>query len=244
MIKQRVGTSIFGIVSIGLLWQLLAVITGNRAVPTPMQVMKEIWEIKQPLLLHAGASAARISVALLFALIVGLPLGILLSRSRWFGRLFGPILYFLYPLPKVAFLPVFMIFFGLGNLSKVLLIFSIISIQVIVSIRDSVNQIPAGYYQVMENYHSTKLQVFQQLLFPALIPALISSLRVSTGISLAALFFAENYNTTFGLGYLILSAWTKMNYEEMFAGIVMIGLLGFALFSLFDSLERKMCTYK
>ncbi|MBL1226076.1 ABC transporter permease [Enterococcus sp. BWR-S5] len=242
--KRKIGSLIVGVVSLLFLWQLLTLLTNNRAVPNPFITLKRGWEIKEQLLLHTGASTLRIMISLLLSLLFGVPLGIMFSRRSVADKLFGPLLYFLYPLPKVAFLPVFMLFFGLGNTSKVLLIFSIISIQVIVSIRDSVNRIPESYYQVMRNYHSSKVQELQFLILPALLPGLLASLRISTGISLASLFFAENYNTTYGLGYLILSAWSKMDYEEMFAGILMIGFLGYLLFSFFDFLERRVCRYQ
>ncbi|WP_086350710.1 ABC transporter permease [Candidatus Enterococcus clewellii] len=242
--KQKKGTSlVVGLVLLFLFWQLLVIMTNNRAVPEPLATLKTGWEMKGLLLLHTGASSLRITVALLLSLLIGVPLGIIFSRRSLANKLLGPLIYFLYPLPKVAFLPVFMLFFGLGNVSKILLIFSIISIQVIVSIRDSVNEIPESYYLVMRNYNSSKSQELKFLVLPALLPGLLSSLRISTGISLASLFFAENYNTTYGLGYLILSAWSKMDYEEMFAGILMIGVLGYLMFSGFDYLEQRFCRY-
>ncbi|MGL4697184.1 ABC transporter permease [Enterococcus larvae] len=244
MKRNRVISLLVGLLSLFLLWQLLTLVTNNRAVPDPISTLHRSWEMKELLLLHTGASTLRIAASLVLSLLIGVPLGIIFSRHSFADKLLGPLLYFLYPLPKVAFLPVFMIFFGLGNVSKILLIFSIISIQVIVSIRDSVNKIPEGYYRVMKNYGSSKLQELQFLTFPALLPGLLASLRISTGISLASLFFAENYNTTYGLGYLILSAWSKMDYEEMFAGILMIGLLGYLLFSGVDFLEKRFCRYQ
>lgn len=230
---------ITGLFSFIALWTLLYFAIQNHSIPSPLAALQKAWMIKQTLLLHTGASFLRIIVALGISLLIGIPLGILLSRIKRLDKYLGPLIYFLYPLPKVAFLPVFMIFFGLGNTSKVLLIFAIISIQVIVSIRDGVNSIPKNYYRLMENYGSTSWQTIRYLILPAIQKNLYASLRVSVGISLASLFFAENYNTTYGLGYLILSAWAKMDYPEMFVGILMIGIVGFAFFSGIDSLERK-----
>ncbi|KAF1298122.1 ABC transporter permease [Enterococcus sp. JM4C] len=230
---------IIGLCSFFVLWTLLYFVVQNHSIPSPLATLQQAWIIKGQLLLHTGASFLRIFVALAISLIIGVPLGILLSRVSLIDDFLGPLLYFLYPLPKVAFLPVFMIFFGLGNTSKVLLIFAIISIQVIVSIRDGVNAIPQNYYRLLENYGSTTWQTTRYLILPAIRKTLFSSLRVSIGISLASLFFAENYNTTYGLGYLILSAWAKMNYPEMFVGILMIGILGFLLFRTLDYLEES-----
>lgn len=222
-----------------IFWELVSLFTQNRSLPTPLETFVRLKELGPEILLHTGASFLRIFIALGIALLVGVPLGILFGRVKLVQKIFGPLVYFLYPLPKVAFLPVFMLFFGLGNTSKIILIFSVISFQVIVSIRDGVAQIPESYFQVLENYPTTWWHRLRFLIFPAIVPYLFSSIRVSVGISLASLFFAENYNTKYGLGYLILSAWGKMDYTQMLGGIFMIALGGFVLFRGLDDLEKK-----
>ena len=124
----------------------------------------------------------------------------------------------MYPIPKVAFLPVFMLLFGLGNVSKIILIIFIIVFQMILSVRDGVRQIPNTYFKVMNSFSASNRQQYRYLNY-ACNPYLnvFSALRISIGISLATLFFAENYATTYGLGYFIMSAWSKMNYPEMFS---------------------------
>ena len=178
----------------------------------------------------------------IFALLIGIPLGIFLGRTK-IAAIVDPLLYFLYPIPKVAFLPVFMIFW-FRECFKGDPDFSVIVIQVVVSIRDGVKEIPATYFQVMQNYTQNPLHQIRFLILPAIMPALFASMRVSIGISLASLFFAENYNTTYGVGYLILSAWSKMDYEQMLSGIVVIALMGFFFFGVVDGLENRVCRYR
>lgn len=231
---------LFGIFSFVLLWWLLAIVVNNRAIPDPWTTFGTLWGLKEQMILHTVASFGRILVALIFSCMIGIPIGILLSLLPQLNRLLSPLLYFLYPLPKVAFLPVFMIFWGLGNLSKILLLFMIIVLQLIVLIRDGANQIPENYQRTMTNFHANLWQRIIYLIFPAILPQLLASLRVSIGIALASLFFAENYATTYGLGYVILSAWTKMAYDEMFAGIFCIAILGFSLFTILDWMDEKL----
>lgn len=227
-----------GILSYLAVWILLYVLSNNHAIPSPIITGIKMWDIKELLGLHIIASSLRIFIALLLAVLVGLPIGILLSMFPKSDRLLSPLLYFLYPLPKVAFLPVFMLFWGLGNFSKILLLFSIIVLQVIILVRDGAKTIPENYQRIMTNFQASIWQQIRYLILPAIFPNILASLRVSIGIALASLFFAENYATDYGLGYLILSAWTKMDYPEMFAGIFCIALLGFILFRVIDSLER------
>lgn len=240
---KRVQSNFFrslflGILSYLAVWILLYVLSNNHAIPSPIVTGIKMWDIKELLGLHIIASSLRIFIALLLAVSVGLPIGILLSMFPKSDRLLSPLLYFLYPLPKVAFLPIFMLFWGLGNFSKILLLFSIIVLQVIILVRDGAKTIPENYQRIMTNFQASIWQQIRYLILPAIFPNILASLRVSIGIALASLFFAENYATDYGLGYLILSAWTKMDYPEMFAGIFCIALLGFILFRVIDSLER------
>lgn len=240
---KRVQSNFFrslflGILSYLAVWILLYILSNNHAIPSPIVTGIKMWDIKELLGLHIIASSLRIFIALLLAVLVGLPIGILLSMFPKSDRLLSPLLYFLYPLPKVAFLPVFMLFWGLGNFSKILLLFSIIVLQVIILVRDGAKTIPENYQRIMTNFQASIWQQIRYLILPAIFPNILASLRVSIGIALASLFFAENYATDYGLGYLILSAWTKMDYPEMFAGIFCIALLGFILFRVIDSLER------
>ena len=241
---KKIISFFLGLISFIAGWWLLYLGAHNRSIPNPLLTFQKIAELKGVLMLHLGASLLRVLIALLLALVIGFPLGILLSRQKKVNTFLSPFLYFLYPLPKVAFLPIFMMFFGLGNFSKVLLLFTIIVLQVVISIRDACNLIPADYYRVMKSFNSTKWQTLRFLTIPAILPQLFASLRVSIAISLASLFFAENYAVTYGLGYFIMSGWTKMDYAEMFAGILVIALLGFILFTLIDLLEEIALKYK
>lgn len=241
---KKIISFFLGLLSFILGWWLLFLFANNRSIPDPLLTFQKIGELKGILVLHLGASLLRILIALALALIIGFPLGIALSRQKKINTFLSPFLYFLYPLPKVAFLPIFMMFFGLGNFSKVLLLFTIIVLQVVISIRNACNQIPTDYYRVMKSFNSSRLQTLRFLTIPAILPQLFASLRVSIAISLASLFFAENYAVTYGLGYFIMSGWTKMDYAEMFAGILVIALLGFILFTVIDTIEEVVLKYK
>jgi NitT/TauT family transport system permease protein len=140
-------------------------------------------------------------------------------------------------MPKIAFLPVFMLLFGLGDTSKIILMIWIIIFQMILSVRDGVDQISPSHFKVMSSFCATAGQRYRYLILPAILPQIFSGLRISIGITLASLFFAENYAAAYGIGYYILSAWSKMNYVEMFGGILAIGLMGILLFNLLDGLE-------
>lgn len=231
---------LIGFISFILLWQTLHATISTRIIPGPIDVIAYTLKVPGLLLLHSGASVLRITAALSISLIIGIPMGILLGENTFVRRLFSPLLYFIYPIPKVAFLPVLMLMYGLGNASKIILIIWIIVFQIILSVRDGVDGINPVNLIVMEGLCATSLQKYRFLILPAILPHIFSGLRISIGISMASLFFAENYATTYGIGYYILSAWTNMDYTEMFSGILVLGLLGLVLFRCIDALEASM----
>ncbi|UTI44729.1 ABC transporter permease subunit [Niallia sp. RD1] len=132
------------------------------------------------LLLHAGASLLRIIIALFISLLIGVPLGIILGKNKRINTLLSPFLYYIYPIPKVAFLPIFMILYGLGNQSKITLIIWIIVFQIILSVRDGVLQIPSSYYKVMQGFQAPIYQQLIYLIFPSVLPAIFTGIRIST----------------------------------------------------------------
>ncbi len=231
---------LIGFVMMVVIWYLLHLVIATRTIPAPLETFDYFLRHLHPLMIHIGASLLRVVVAVILALVIGLPLGIATGRSKLLDKLFSPLLYVLYPIPKVAFLPVFMLLFGLGNVSKVILMLFIIVFQLMLSVRDGVKDIPSHYFTVIKSFSARRRHSYRYVVLPAILPRIFSSLRISIGISLATLFFAENYATTYGVGYFILSAWMKMNYVEMFSGIMALSLLGSVFFGVIDLLERKL----
>jgi len=156
----------------------------------------------------------------------------------------SPVLYLLYPLPKIAFLPIFMVLFGLGNLSKIILLWAVIIFQLLIAVRDGVQSIPLEYHIAADTLGLTRKRRFFKLYLPSALPGLFSALRISVGIGMAVLFFAENYATSYGLGYFIMNSWVMINYPMMFAGILGLGLLSYLVMISLDWLERFLCPWK
>lgn len=241
----KITNSLFiGFISFLIIWELLYLFLNTHTVPSPIETVIYMINVPEKLIRHCMASLLRVVTAISISLLFGIPMGILLGVNKTIKRIFSPLLYFIYPIPKVAFLPVFMLLFGLGNTSKIILVIWIIIFQIMLSIRDGVEQITPFYFKVMDSFCVTTRQRYQFLIIPAILPQIFSGLRVSIGISLASLFFAENYATTYGIGYYILSAWTKMNYVEMFSGILSLGFVGILMFWVIDKLELAFTPWK
>lgn len=233
---------ITGLIILLALWQIFSLILSPQVFPGPVRtVIGLVREIGSGLFLHMGASLLRIFAALSISVLAGLISGLAAGRSSAADRILSPPAYLLYPLPKIAFLPVLMIFFGLGNLSKIAMVVLVIVLQVFIAVRDSVHRIPSEYFLSAASLGFDKPALYRHLILPAILPNLFSTLRISLGISFSVLFFAENYAAKWGIGYVIMEAWAQIDYVRMFAGILALGLCGFALFKLTDLLESKLC---
>ncbi len=227
-----------------LLWYLLHFIVNSAIVPTPHETIIVFFLLlKKDLFLHIGASLFRLIAALLTSMLIGVPLGLMLGMSKKMDSVISPIVYILYPIPKIAFLPVLMLLFGLGNVSKIILIITIIVFQIMLGARDGIKEIDTQLFYSMKSLGLNKAQIYKNLVIPAVLPKLISSLRVSIGISISVLFFAENFAATYGIGYFIMNTWSMIRYVDMFAGILALSLMGLLVFKFIDFLERKLCPW-
>ncbi|WP_099221945.1 ABC transporter permease [Listeria costaricensis] len=243
-LRRAVGQFLIGVIGILVIWELLYLVIDKAVIPSPLATIGQFFQDFPLLLPHIASSLYRILIAIAVSLLIGVPLGILIGVNKWCDRIFSPILYMIYPIPKVAFLPVFMILYGLGDFSKIMLIIWIIVFQIILSVRDGISQIEPRYFQVMTSLYAGRWQTFRHLLFPAVLPQILSGLRVCIGIALASLFFAENYATDYGLGYYIMNAWSMIDYPDMFCGILALCLLGYLLFKCIDGLEYLLVPWQ
>jgi NitT/TauT family transport system permease protein len=174
-------------------------------------------------------------------LLTAVPAGVAIGRWKSLDRILSPVLYVLYPVPKIALLPVLMLLFGLGDSSKVVIVFLVLFFQVLVSVRDAAREVPLPFLISLRSLGGTRWHALRYVLAPALMPALLSSLRVGTGTALAVLFF---FGTSVGLGWFVMESWMRMSYVDMFAGILCLGLAGLATFLLIDLLHHRLCRWQ
>ncbi|MDR0871916.1 MAG: ABC transporter permease subunit [Prevotellaceae bacterium] len=193
---------------------------------------------------HISASSLRIIEGIAIALAIGVPLGLLLARSPKINKIGNPLLYFTYPIPKLALLPLIMLLFGIGEAAKITMIVLILVFQIIVAVRDAALHIPREDFHVLTSLGASKGQMLRHIVLPAVLPELLTSLRIATGTAISVLFFTETFGTDKGMGFYIVDAWMRLNYSEMSIGILALSLLGVLLFFLIDLLEKWVCGWK
>jgi NitT/TauT family transport system permease protein len=182
-------------------------------------------------------------VALLVSFAVALPIGAAMGRVRSLDRIFAPAVYLLYPVPKIALLPVLLLLFGLNDMARVMVVVLVLVFQMLVAVRDAVRSVQPQYIQSARSLGARGLGIFRSVLWPSLLPRLLSVVRVGSGTALAVLFFAETFGTRWGLGYLVTERWMRVAYPDMYVGIVALGLIGLLLSALTDWAERRLCRW-
>jgi ABC-type nitrate/sulfonate/bicarbonate transport system permease component len=190
------------------------------------------------------ASARRSLLAIVLSAVAALPCGLALARVRVLDRLLSPLVYVLYPLPKIAFLPLLLLAFGLGDSSKVALMFLIVFFQVLVQVRDGARAIDPAHVMLARSLGLGPLRRLLRVVIPAALPSLFSGLRAASGTAVGVLFFSESISAESGLGYYVMDAWMRVAYAEMLGGILVLGLLGLGYFVIIDAVEAIACPWR
>lgn len=226
-------------------WWVIALIMELPIVPTPDRVFIKLAAVfREFIAIHAVYSLWRIVAGLLLAVLIGYPLGLAMGYSRRADRLFAPLVYLTYPVPKIALLPILMLLAGVGELSKIIMMFLIIVFQVVIAVRDGIRAIPVETYYPLYSLGASFRQVFTNVIFPASLPKFITAVRVAMATAVSVLFFTETFGTQYGMGYFIMDAWLRVNYLEMYAGIVVLSLMGLLLFGIIDLIEYTACRWQ
>ncbi|HNB35489.1 MAG TPA: ABC transporter permease, partial [Anaerolineales bacterium] len=237
---------IFAAIAIVGIWQIAAMIVHMSILPTPLEVLVVlIKELQNGLLLHFMSSLWRVMAGMLLSVLVAAPAGLVIGSSRRINRLFSPIIYLLYPIPKVVFVPVIILFLGIGNISKIAIMFLILFFQIVVLVRDQASSIAPQLLQSLQSLGAGRRALFRFVYLPASLPAILTALRQSIGTAVAVLYITELSATKYGLGYYIYyKGSTLLDYPSMYAGVIAMSLLGLGMYFTVDWLERKWCKWK
>lgn len=227
-------------------WQALAMLLNQPILPTPLAVGRAFAsEMGRGLPGHFMASLWRVVASTALAILLATPAGLALGQSPRLNSLFGPLIYLLYPIPKVVLVPVLLLLFGIGDLPKVLIIFLVLFFQILVLVRDQATGLRPELIESVRSLGAGRRALFRFVYLPASIPAILTALRQSVGTAVAVLYVAELFATRLGLGYYIyLNGSTLFNYRAMYAGILAMSLLGLGLYFLVDWLERVATPYR
>lgn len=227
------------------LWYIISEILHLPIIPSPLKVLERLISIfLDTIAIHALYSLWRIVAGVILAIIIGIPIAVLMGYYTKFDKILAPIVYLTYPIPKIALLPILMLLAGIGELPKIIMIFLIVIFQLLVAIRDGIKSIPKEMFYPLYSLGASFSQVFFNILWPAVLPNFLTALRVAMGTAISVLFFTETFGTKYGMGYFIMDSWLRVNYLDMYAGIIILSLIGLCLFGILDLAENYLCKWK
>jgi NitT/TauT family transport system permease protein len=242
-IKRAIGRwySVFLVLAI---WELLSR-TGavsKRLMPSLVDVATAFVASVQngDLGFHAGISLSRALTGFGLAVIAGTLLGVLMARSRLLDALFEPLFSFGYPVPKIALYPIFIFVFGLGSLSKIMLIFLECLYPITVNAYYGMRQVDRVHVWAAANMGANGRQVFWRVLLPSAAPAIFAGMRIALPIALIVVIITEIIGESRGLGYYISYASASFEYATAFAGIAAVAMIGFTLDRLLVWLRNRV----
>lgn len=192
------------------------------------------------LLAHVRASLFRTATGFAIAACIGVPLGIVLGYNRRAGAFLLPIFGFLRPIPALAFIPIVVIWFGIGEFAKVFVIFMTAFLYVLLGSVSGVRSVPHDYFRLGRNYHLSTVTTLFRVVLPSALPEIFVSLRTAMALSWAVVVASELIAAQVGLGYLIQSASQVYAINKVYVGVALIGLVGVGIDMLFLMIERRL----
>ena len=234
--------------ALGLLlaWQIAAMVVNLPILPAPFKVFRVlVQELQHGLVNHFAYSLWRVFAGMVLSVSVAAPIGLAIGGSKKLNGLFSPLIYLLYPIPKVVFVPVVILFLGIGDTAKITIMFLILFFQIVVLVRDQAAGLAPQLIQSLRSLGAGRRALFRFVYLPASLPAILTALRQSIGTAVAVLYITELSATKYGLGYYIYyNGSTLLDYPAMYAGVVAMSLLGLGMYFSVDWLERKWCPWK
>lgn len=175
---------------------------------------------------HIGISLARVGTAYVLGSVLGTCIGMLRGRVRTVDAIFAVPAEILRPIPPLGLIPLFILWFGIGEVSKVVLIFLVVFLIMMVSAQAGASNSPPDPIRAAQTLGASRFQIFRFVIFPSALPQIMTGLRVSMGSALSVLVASELLGGDRGLGFVVLDASNFFRTSYVFAGVIMIGVIG------------------
>ena len=214
--------------------------------PSPQAVAQRGWQLLNEgymgasLWQHLGASLGRIGLGLLAALFTAIPLGIAIGRNRIARGIFDPLIEFYRPIPPLAYLPLIVIWCGIGELSKVLLIYLAIFAPIAIATATGVRTVDPTKLRAAQSLGATQAQLIRHVILPSALPEILTGIRIGLGVGWSTLVAAELIAATSGLGFMVQSAAQFLVTDVVILGILIIAVIACTLEVGLRALQRKL----
>jgi len=214
--------------------------------PSPVAVFEAFQRLLQDgyqgrsLAHHVGISFYRFATAFSFCILIGVPLGLLLGMSRPIRAVIEPPIQAIRPVPKLALLPLFLIWFGIGNLSKIVVIAAPVFPIIVISAMQAVRSVSQKKIQAAQALGASTLTVFRRVVLPASLPGIFTGIRVALSIGVTMLVGAELTATSEGIAWMALTAAEYLSTDIVLVGVLIMAIMGYTLDRIVRALEAHL----
>ncbi|MBU8814696.1 ABC transporter permease [Mycolicibacterium goodii] len=245
--RRRVGgRQIYGTAAVVValaVWQLVAALRIKPAIvlPGPTDVLAAFGQLfaSETIWADLATSGRELLYGLLLATAVGLPLGLLIGWYRTLSYAAGPLINFLYATPRIALTPLLIIWLGIGQTSKIAIVFLMAIFPILINTASGVQNLDPAVVRVARCFGAGDMQIFRTIALPGSVPFIISGLRLAVGQALIGVFVAELSGATHGVGMLMNNAGQQFQTSVVFAGLFIFAVTGVLLTGALRAIERR-----
>lgn len=247
MRNQKALIGVASTLSLLLVWEIVSKsgAVSERFLPAPSTVMLALWSMifERDLLYHAGVSTLRVWTAFLIASAMAIPIGILMGSFKPIGAALEPVVDFIRYLPVPALVPLAIIWFGVGEGTKIFLLWLGTFFQLVLLVADDVRRVPQEFHETALTVGAPEWRRLTDVSLPAMLPTLVDNMRITLGWCWTYLIIAEIVAANSGLGFVIWQARRFFQTPEVMAGVVTIGIIGLVTDQILRALHRRSFGY-
>ncbi|MFS0576683.1 ABC transporter permease [Sporosarcina sp. 179-K 3D1 HS] len=246
--KVPLYASVLGLIGLLGLWEIVCSlkIVSPLFLPAPSAIVLTGWDmlVSGEITRNLGPSLYRIGIGYLIGSTVGIIVGLLLGFSKWADAIGTPVVYSLYPIPKIALLPLFVLWLGIGELSKVTIIALGVFFPVVINTYSGVRNVDQILIKAAITFGSNHFNVIRKVILPGALPMIFAGLKLAAGTSLLLLVAAEMIAAQSGIGSMVLHYGNLMITSKLMVGVLVLSILGLTFNRFLQWLENKLLPWK
>lgn len=236
-------------IAVGLvLWEVLArvLLENELLIPPPSSVLRSFWSLllSGQLKKHFVATLLEFAYGFSTACIVGVVLGYFMGMYKWFDQIMDPWIAALYSIPIITIVPLIIIWFGIGMMSKVIVVFKITAVAIILNTAAGIKALDPVWLELAKSLRLSSWETTYKIRFPGALPFIITGMRLGVGRALLGVVVAELMASNAGLGYLLRDASETWDSPKLFVTVLLLAMIGLVSFNLIKKLERRMAPWR
>jgi len=246
--KKELLRGLFSIAGGLVLWEFLArlLLDDELLIPPPSSVLRSLWSlaIQGKLNQHLAATLMEFSYGFTTACVIGVVLGYLMGRYKWVDELMDPWIATLYSIPIIAVVPIIIIWFGIGIVSKIIVVFKITVVAIMLNTAAGIKSLDPVWLELAKSMRLSSWETTYKIRFPAAFPHIITGMRLGVGRALLGVIVAELMAANAGLGYMLRDASETWDSPKLFVTVILLAAMGLISFNLIKRFEHRIAPWR